>query len=226
MKKENSALSDTKARNLVLKAFEYLRCKKMKDLNDLLKELEVDDINKKKEKTYPKIDFEISEEEIKKLIREKYLDCDYLPSNIKRADAFTKLLYAMLWKNGDLKKLKHIVEGIVNPTEEKNDALVFFQFGKYLTKKSNEPIIDQHVLRAFGIYRFKNDSKMIKQFRKMSGVGKSHKKLISEYSKWLKSKSLIHGSKGSQFYDYADSVLYAVGKKVKLHKSKDTSKNS
>ena len=75
-----------------------------------------------------------------------------------------KLLYSIIWKNGDLLKVKHIIQGILeseienvdnNDKEfvEKQDSLVFYQFGKYLTKKNNEPIIDQHVVRAFAVSR-------------------------------------------------------------------------
>jgi hypothetical protein len=55
----------------------------------------------------------------------------------------------MVWKNGDLKKLKHIANGIADAKETSdnyNDAPVFYQFGKYLTDKENHPIIDQHVI--------------------------------------------------------------------------------
>jgi len=57
--------------------------------------------------------------------------------------------------------LKHIISGIKNTSEvgyKKNDGLVFYQFGKYLTKKNNEPIFDQHNFRAYAIYKERNKS--------------------------------------------------------------------
>jgi hypothetical protein len=54
----------------------------------------------------------------------------------------------MAWKNNDLKKLKHIIEGIKDENEYKKTGIVFYQFGKHL-RNIGEPIIDQHVLRAF-----------------------------------------------------------------------------
>jgi hypothetical protein len=52
-------------------------------------------------------------------------------------DPLTKLLYATLWKNGDLKKIKHIIKGIRDgdtENDQQEDALFFYHFGKYLTK--------------------------------------------------------------------------------------------
>jgi hypothetical protein len=84
-----------------------------------------------------------------------------------------KLLYALAWKNGDLRKVKHIVAGILSSEDDAaNKAIVFNQFGIYLSGKRNEPIIDQHVLRAFAIFKYRENPTEIERFRKMDVVTK------------------------------------------------------
>ncbi|MBK9490049.1 MAG: hypothetical protein IPO07_15690 [Haliscomenobacter sp.] len=145
--------------------------------------------------TYPKIEFDIKPDEIQGLIDNHFIDKELnLKTDItsKLKDSLTKLLYAMVWKNGDLKKIKHIIKGIQNAKEDsddQNDALVFYQFGKYLTKASGQPIIDQHVIRAFAVYRTKEDNE-ISSLRKLSTSKKADKSLIDEYKKWLCSEEI------------------------------------
>ena len=69
------------------------------------------------------------------------------------ANPLEKLLYAIVWKNGDLLKLRHVIHGIVDSDvgRKGKNGVVFYQFGKHLSKLG-KPIIDQHVLRAFAVY--------------------------------------------------------------------------
>ena len=55
---------------------------------------------------------------------------------------------------------------------------MFYQFGKYLTKKPGEPIIDQHVLRAFGIFKADGDKDRIKKLKRLSLITKKEKRLM------------------------------------------------
>lgn len=174
---------------------------------------------------YPKLEFKITLEEIQKLENESFIiDNVFDHNNIGKNDnTIAKLLYAMAWKNGDLKKIKHIIQGIKEVDEHisiKNDGLVFYQFGKYLTKKQGQPIIDQHVLRAFKVFRTDlTDNDEISKSRKLETIDKNHIELIDDYKDWLKSNEISSKLKNKTDYAYhIDKILFAVGKKIKLKK--------
>ena len=130
-------------------------------------------------------------------------------------------MYSVLWKNRDLKKIKHIVQGILKHDEvvcSKEDGLVFYQFGKFLTK-TGQPIIDQHVLRAFRIYQTK-DLKEVARWRKKDTLNKTDRSLIDDYKDWLKSDEITKDLRNQQDYSYhIDQLLFALGKTIKLVKS-------
>ena len=165
---------------------------------------------------YPEIRFKIEKRDIEDLIRKGIITEEKKLSKSFDGEALSKLLYAVLWKNGDLSKLKHIIEGILGEKEEEKDSgLVFYQFGKYLTKKEDEPIIDQHVLRAFGIYRANGNEDEIKQLKKLSLITKKQKGLIRDYKNWLKT-GLQPALIAEDNYSYeVDKLLFALGKSVK-----------
>ncbi|MDW5288883.1 hypothetical protein [Formosa sp. PL04] len=198
--------------------------KKSENIEDLIsiEENEFEDKFKMDITSYPKIEFEITPTEIDALISNDFLDCDFnfrADVSSKITDPLTKLLYSLAWKNGDLKKLKHIAKGIseIESNEDNQEkALVFYQFGKYLTKTDGQPIIDQHVIRAFSISKL-NDSALIEKFRKLSIITKKEKENISNYIKWLKSDELSDKLKSKKNYSYhIDRILFATGRKTKF----------
>jgi hypothetical protein len=197
--------------------------KSISDLDKILDKRDVENKFRIKINDYPKIEFNITIEEIQNIEIETFI-IDNLFNHDKIAEndnTITKLLYAMAWKNGDLKKIKHIIQGIKNVGEsssEKNDGLVFYQFGKYLTKKEGQPIIDQHVLRAFKVYRTDlNNICDIKKSRNLTTIGKNEKALIIDYKNWLISEAISDELKKETDYAYhIDKILYAVGKKIKF----------
>jgi hypothetical protein len=219
--------NNVKVKELVNSIFEDIS--KSKSISDLEKILEHNKVDKKywiKLVDYPKLEFSITKSEIQKLEDESYISNNIFNHNkIAEIDnTIAKLLYAMAWKNGDINKIKHIIQGVkdVNKSDSnKNDGLVFYQFGKYLTKNEGEPIIDQHVLRAFKIYRTdaKNDCEICKA-RNLATVGKKEIELIKDYKNWLLSEAISDELKIENDYAYhIDKILYAVGKKIKLSKS-------
>ena len=115
------------------------------------------------ENKYPRLGMKISAEEILELKESKVLTVDVdnnLTINQERLNPITKLLYALVWKQGDLQKLKQIIQGIEEvekPDEEKKDALVFYCYGNHLGNPKKFPIIDQHVVREFNLF-FKDSS--------------------------------------------------------------------
>jgi hypothetical protein len=176
--------------------------------------------------TYPKLNFTITPSDISLLVSKGFLNADYeIVSNIMNqvTDPFTKFLYACLWKNGDLKKIKHIVKGVSGTSEIfdsalPDEAIVFHQFGRHLSGRTGEPIIDQHVLRSFAIY---SEPKLtsIKAWREVDIVKKQHHGLIENYKKWLFSDQIDSDLRQVADYTYyIDRILFATGKSVKISK--------
>lgn len=220
-----------KIENQIIKEFVetvFYDISKSKSISDLEKILEKNKVDKKywiNINYYPKIEFNITTSEIEKLQDESFISDNILNhEKIGKIDnTIVKLLYAMAWKNGDLNKIKHIIQGVKNVDESsssKNDGLVFYQFGKYLTKKEGQPIIDQHVLRAFKVFRTDlTDVEELSKSRKLSTIGKKEIDLISEYKSWLKTDEISIELKNVEDYAYhIDKILFAVGKKIKVNK--------
>lgn len=205
------------AKNLVEEVFKLL--KESNSINDLDKfekiELLPDSIISFYHRTnnnYPIIPFTFTKDEI--------IDLENKLNNLKPEtinDPLTKLYYAMLWKQGDLPKLKHIVYGLAE--KEKNDmqGIVLHQFGRFLKNKKHHPIVDQHVIRAFksgtDIINFEN-------YRKINSLEKEiHKTYISEYIDWIRElKPEIKSELREEYLFKVDRILMALGKAIKKTK--------
>src|SRR5688572_163990 len=122
---------------IIIRTFEKLQeSKTIDDVERILDDLKIDKKFRTENKKYPRVKFNITKEEIEKLKETGIITGDNFLTDISNADAFAKLLYSVLWKNGDLEKVKHIIEGIISgQQDEKESGLVFYQFGKYLTKQ-------------------------------------------------------------------------------------------
>ena len=84
----------------------------------------------------------------------------------------------------------------------------------------DQPIIDQHVIRSFGIYKSISDDD-ITNYRKLGVIVKKNKDIISQYIDWLKSDEINTDLKQCDDYTYyIDRVLFALGRKVKKSKAK------
>jgi hypothetical protein len=191
------------------------------DLESIQDNLNILSKNRMNLDSYPKIEFEVNQKDIQTLLDNKILDNNLnftADVTSKLTDPLTKILYATAWKNGDLKKIKHIIKGVVDSEEEnseQDEALVFYQFGKYLTKKQGQPIIDQHVIRAFSIYNL-TDLDQTKTLRQIGIIDKRHKEIIAKYKDWLTSEELSDELKSEVDYIYhIDRLLFAAGKTIK-----------
>lgn len=202
---------------IVRRTFEKLRTSKTVDeIEKILDDLKIESKYRMDDKVYPRLKFKITKQEIDELKEKGLITADNLLTDISSADTLTKLLYSVSWKNGDLKKVKHIIEGIISgQTDEKENGLVFYQFGKYLTKKPGEPIIDQHVLRAFGIFKANGDKDKIEKLKRLSLITKKEKELIDQYKLWLRTELTKELRSIDNYSYYVDKVLFAVGKSVK-----------
>lgn len=170
--------------------------------------------SEKLEKKYPMIDFDIDFKEnditILKIIQEENFQ-----NNLKTP--LEKLFYAILWKQGDLTKIKHIIKGMKGDKVE--SALIFHQFGKFLSNK-NEPIIDQHVLRAFTFF-----DKEFEKYRNISEVTVVHQDLIQSYKNWILKTFEIKENKDNKVQLYkVDRILFLLGKFIKKTTNKKHTK--
>jgi hypothetical protein len=199
---------------LVKEIFEKIN--EAKTINDLKGIEEYESLSKYKMdyKNYPRIEFAITEKEINSLFPRNNLD----ELTIIPETPLEKLLYAVIWKNGDLKKIKHIVHGIKNNStedEEKETGIVFNQFGKYLANRSSQPIIDQHVLRAFNYWTHIDNSE---KAEKITTINKKHLNLINDYKNWIKgliANNDLNKMDNSESLYLVDRILFALGKKIK-----------
>ncbi|KAA5542326.1 hypothetical protein [Adhaeribacter rhizoryzae] len=219
--------SDTDIRSWVDNAFQKLsKATSIVEVELIPDTLKILPQNKLSTESYPEIKYSLTLEEIQDLKRSGLLEENNTFSTDLSAadlDPVAKLLYAIAWKNGDLQKVKHIVAGVLNckdaDTHDREEGIVFYQFGRYLTKTPGEPIIDQHVLRAFGISQT-DDLSEIKRLRKLSVFTKKENKLIKAYKDWLQAgKGLQESLRQEEGYTYhLDKLLFAIGKTIKLNK--------
>ncbi|MFZ9718527.1 MAG: hypothetical protein ACO3BD_04150 [Chitinophagaceae bacterium] len=225
-------MTHLEAKKFTNQVFDLIKkSKTTKDIEKILDTLKIPSKNRMKSDAYPQIKFKLEKSEIDTLINNNLIDeaTLTLKKDIteKLADPLTKLLYSTVWKNGDIKKIKHIIKGIIevnNNNNEQDDALVFYQFGKYLTKTPGQPIIDQHVLRAYAVYKSTDEN--IESLQKLATLTKTHKALINDYINWLQSDELTNELKGISEYTYfIDKLLFAAGKTIKFVKPK-RNKNS
>jgi len=173
--------------------------KNTKELIDLFDKYHIDRRDRKK---YPDLAFNITKEEIDILKSRGIITTENnfneLLSQNRDLTALEKLLYAVIWKNGDLVKVRHIISGTCG---EKTTSRVFNQFGQYLRDK-NELIIDQHVIRAYIYYKCK---KIIKKI-----TNEDYDKYFDDYKSWIENHNLFKMNKG-----IIDELLFGVGKKMK-----------
>jgi hypothetical protein len=220
----NNTMTNQQAIKFTNDIFDLIKkAKTILDLENIPEKLEIPTKNRMNIDGYPKIEFSINQNEIQSLLESKILDNDLnFTTDItsRLTDPLTKLLYATAWKNGDLKKVKHIIKGILeskNENSEQDEALVFYQFGKYLTKVPGQPIIDQHVIRAFAIHTL-TDLEQTTTLRQIEIIDKRHKKIIKQYKDWLTSDELTNELKKIKDYTYdIDKLLFATGKTIKNH---------
>lgn len=182
-------------------------------------------VNRLDRKNYPELRLSINSDEIATLVSDGLLtDEGELHPRIsaRTLSPLEKLLYSVAWKNGDLPKVTHIVEGVrgvhADTARKKGPGQVFHQFGRHLADK-REPIIDQHVLRAFLLWRAdRNDEKKMDSIRRITLLN-NQVSGINDYKSWLKTECFDPQLKESADYlMHIDSTLFALGKTIKLGK--------
>lgn len=118
-----------------------------------------------KGKVYEQNQCDFDESKYPRLPSDEQFDCAHMAGLIDetgylKSDALelltdnplAQLLYAVIWKNGDLNKFGPIKKGLLDENKDQlkkveNQSYVFYQFGRHL-KDNAQPIVDQHTVRA------------------------------------------------------------------------------
>jgi hypothetical protein len=199
--------------------YEISKANSFLDILGIAEKFDVDVKSLLKKDTYPQINFKLSSQDLRS-IAPKILNSNYnikTDLNLDNESVLTKLLYAIAWKNGDLKKIRHIVLGILgeNPEYGTNDGIVLFYFGKYLMNPKLNSIIDQHVIRTFLLFR-SIEPKEYGTIRMFKFVTKEHENLVQDYINWLNYNIKDSVKENPDFLFHIDKIFYALGKKIKL----------
>lgn len=173
---------------------------------------------------YPELEFKLSAHDISTLMTKVDENLRlHADLSAKLETPLEKLLYALAWKNGDLQKVGHIIKGAtdVGSTSLSNGpGQVFRQFGRHLAGPK-EPIVDQHVLRAFELYKQPNEAPPAK-------VSAIRKKIswdgdvvwIECYKNWLAGQFTEDKRSEPGFVVNIDMVLFALGRAVKITRTR------
>jgi hypothetical protein len=152
---------------------------------------------------YPLLNFKIGKDEINILKNDGIItDENILANNISdlnHLSALEKLLYALIWKQGELVKLRSVISGIIGL--QTDSGLVFNQFGRYLSS-NDEVIIDQHTIRAYIYYK---TNIIIKTINNQHYVN-----YTEEYKNCIVNNKILSKNKIQ-----VDELLFAIGKELK-----------
>lgn len=188
-------------------------------LKIFIKELELENSIESFYDKYPQFDFSLTKEDIDHLRKINVIDSEHKlnPQSFPN-DTLSKLLAAVLWKKGDINKVQHLVDGITRREGDRTPySLIFKQYGASLASDS-EPIVDQHVLRAFEIYCLtENSNAAVEKIRKKSVYKTRDKPLLDQYRAWFnKVIEKVPDSEKLVFKEKLDKVLFLIGKSLKL----------
>ena len=179
----------------------------LENLNMIINDHDLDSAIKSVEAKYPKVNLAIKQDDVAQLIQSGILNKDHTlnESAISQFNTLSRLLLAVLWKNGHFYRVKHLVDGITEDIKsESEQGLIFRQFGRSLCQLQ-EPIIDQHVLRAFKSFSARKDVNELNE-----------ENLMEEYRHWFKTKIFnISEADASDFKYKLDKILFITGKALK-----------
>ena len=175
----------------------------VKTIDEVINLFQIYGLKRKDKNKYPDIIFSINNKEIDILKQSGIINDDNKFSSSLSSDkglsTLEKILYGIIWKNGDLGKEEHIISGILGI--KSNTGVVFNQFGRYLNNK-NEIIIDQHVLRAYIFYKTDEIIKDIKP--------RHYDAYLDEYKSWINDNIFFNEHKS-----LIDEFLLMLGKMMK-----------
>lgn len=190
------------------------------------------------EKKYPRLDFKLTGSEIDDLKKAGFIN-EGLELSARVANgsveangqtakltALEKLLIAILWKNGDLGKERHVIAGIEGREHKEQHGTVFHAFGRYLSGV-NPYILDQHTLRCFVVRESNADNtdqsafERATSFKVINGNNEEHRGWVKAYTDFyqaleqtLDDRNAERAEKLEYFY-WVDRLLFRTGKLLK-----------
>lgn len=131
-----------------------------------------------------------------------------------------KLLYAFLWKRGELAKFQLFLQGLTNSPIRSQDRIVLFEFAKYLTGV-NDYILDQHTLRCFALAIAEDQASIEKALKLETITGNKLESCVQSYKNFFDElKRSLGENQGKEDFLYeVDRVLFAAGKCLKSSKA-------
>jgi hypothetical protein len=225
----SSKIDDSEVKILVNEIFNLvenlaLNTEVSKQISDIFKKYPFLLRTKPNTAKFPRLRFNLNIDDINNLKRNKLINENNKISlehfDLANLSPLEKLLYSILWKQGDLGKEKHIISGVLNSSQG-DDGLVFYYFGQHLQCKLENPIVDQHVIRAFRVKEC-HELEKIKNIRiKDFNIGKKDsidkKNVIENYLNWHKSIRIKHEKNQQEDLTYnLDLLFFALGKFIKI----------
>jgi hypothetical protein len=177
------------------------------------------------DQSYPSIPFTISPEEIKIIASDGHVSKLIGLGKGEGKSGLEKLLLAMAWKQNDLKKLGGIIRGIQSVADDPEGhqfpekSMVFYFFGRHLAIPTRNPIIDQHVIRAFAVLHSEGNEELKWQKRGTLTGTKNDQEIVKLYLEWhsklITAKKIGNSDKDRNFLEEIDFVLMQLGRRIK-----------
>lgn len=191
----------------------------LKQLNAIVEECkltkEISEFNEK----YPSVDLSLNKQELEELQKYTLFNDDHTfnKDEVHNATPVEKVLLAILWKNGHFNRVQYLVDGITGVRHSTSiHGPIFRQFGRSLSDPE-EPIIDQHVLRAFRLYHAgETNESSIKSIKCKEHFTDADEELLTDYKRWFKQMiKNVQPSEKKEFNYLLDKIMFAVGKSQK-----------
>lgn len=165
------------------------------------------------ENKYPRLGFKIFPTEVAELKTAGIITDDHkILLNQRNFTTLEKLLIAVLWKNGHITRVQSVLDGVAGTkTSDTKYGVIFRQFGRSLANDT-EPIVDQHVLRAFCTYGDVSTLKGRKRIPRGAAMKVSDQELIDAYRAWAKKiVQSVSSEEAHEFMYKLDKALFAIG---------------
>lgn len=91
---------------------------------------------------------------------------------------------------------------------------MYYQFGKHLNDPENQPIIDQHILRAYLFHKASTED--LEKTRRKNQLSKNDTDDIKCYINWANSQASRMKKDRAKTLYHIDKILFAIGKYIKM----------
>jgi hypothetical protein len=233
--KKNAEITDQNCKKLVFQVMDLIRAATSDteilgipgQLDASLSQYSILIEKNKPQDKFPRLNFRISADDVNELKKREILTEDFRLnkklangqlSNGVSLSALEKLLYAILWKKGDLGKEKHLLDGVAEIKTVKGPGIVFNNFGSFLSGRVPY-ILDQHTVRCFAVYAaVDGDVTKARGIEILKIENPWHKELIQGYEEFYSSLEKRNIPDRETFFYEIDRLLFGLGKLIKTRK--------